>query len=241
MSFPCCYSSVVARRYRGRGVETQAYHFDTVPRLRELILPPLVLQGAVVKTTRGAKRCLYATGFLLQVALPQNRLLEYHLLYLTCKSISVIDIPACIRKVSASNLGLETNYCLTLFLVLLSHSRQILIVYLKIDYNHIFAYHLWIIIKPSLRHYITYECCTTPRVVRQQNAVMSPAGLRANNDCAGEDQRQFTHQIDWYNLCSWEVFTISEVLLGAVQRAKIFLQIIASTKYAFSFLLVSRT
>jgi hypothetical protein len=31
-----------------------------------------------------------------------------------------------------------------------------------------------------------------PRVVRQKNMVMSPAGLGTKNDCSGEGQKQFT-------------------------------------------------
>jgi hypothetical protein len=32
----------------------------------------------------------------------------------------------------------------------------------------------------------------TPRVVREKNTVMSPAGLGTKNDCAGEDHQGFT-------------------------------------------------
>jgi hypothetical protein len=35
---------------------------------------------------------------------------------------------------------------------------------------------------------------TTPRVVRQKNMVMSPAGRGTKNDRAGEAQQQFTHR-----------------------------------------------
>jgi hypothetical protein len=31
----------------------------------------------------------------------------------------------------------------------------------------------------------------TPRVMRQKNMVVSPAGLGAKNDCVGEGQQQF--------------------------------------------------
>jgi hypothetical protein len=37
---------------------------------------------------------------------------------------------------------------------------------------------------------------TTPRVMRQKNMVMSLVGLGNKNDCAGEDQQQFTLPTD---------------------------------------------
>jgi hypothetical protein len=34
--------------------------------------------------------------------------------------------------------------------------------------------------------------CTIPAVVKQKNIIRSPAGPGNRNDCAGEDQQQFT-------------------------------------------------
>jgi hypothetical protein len=38
--------------------------------------------------------------------------------------------------------------------------------------------------------------CTTPRIVRKSNMVMSPAGVGTKDYCAGEGQQQFTGQTD---------------------------------------------
>jgi hypothetical protein len=40
----------------------------------------------------------------------------------------------------------------------------------------------------------------TPRAVRQQNRVMSPVGLGAKNNCAGEDQQQFIRPTRLYSV-----------------------------------------
>lgn len=55
-------------------------------------------------------------------------------------------------------------------------------------------------IRPTLKlhredqqdHNSQVDSCTIPTVMRQKNMVMSTAGPGTKNDCAGEDQQQFT-------------------------------------------------
>jgi hypothetical protein len=47
--------------------------------------------------------------------------------------------------------------------------------------------------------FLTNSSYTTPRVVRQKDMVMSPAGPGTRNDCAGEDQHKFIRPTDQPN------------------------------------------
>jgi hypothetical protein len=48
-----------------------------------------------------------------------------------------------------------------------------------------------VLARPS-RNLGVSRSCTTPKVVRQKNTVMNPAGSETKNDCVAEDRQKIT-------------------------------------------------
>jgi hypothetical protein len=71
---------------------------------------------------------------------------------------------------------------------------------------------------PGLPMHPHRQSCRTPRVVRLSNMVMTPAGLGTKNDCASEDQQQFTRPNRLKTLTMNMVTAMFAETLGGLQH-----------------------
>jgi hypothetical protein len=73
--------------------------------------------------------------------------------------------------------------------------------------------------------------CMTPRIVSPYNMIMSPAAFGTKNDCAGEDQQEFTRPMNFLSICSPQIYSFYMLSLSKESTVLV----LSRTSYFYSY------